>query len=155
MLLFSVEETRKLAEKVADVLRPGDCITLSGDLGAGKTTFTQGLIEHLSDELVGVTSPTFTLLQTYDVTLLNGISTTIWHYDLYRLEDAADIEELGLDDALDRGITIIEWPEIVQYQLPESRISVTIDFGEGETNREVIFSSSGDTLSRLQKAGLC
>lgn len=155
MLLFSVEEMQGLAERVADMLRPGDCLTLAGDLGSGKTTFTQRVIEHLSDELVGVTSPTFNLLQTYDVVLLNGTPTTIWHYDLYRLEDASELEELGLEDALEQGITIIEWPEIVQYQLPRNRIIATIDFGEGETNREVKFSGEGDTLRRLEQAGLC
>jgi tRNA threonylcarbamoyl adenosine modification protein YjeE len=153
MLILSVEEMQALAVRLADILRPGDCVALSGDLGAGKTIFVQSLIDHLSNELVGVTSPTFTLLQTYDVTL-KGHPTTIWHYDLYRLEDAMDLQELALEDALDQGIAIIEWPEIVLSLLPSTRIHITIDFGEGEMNRYVVMSAEGEPMERLLAAGL-
>ncbi len=154
MLIFSVEEMQALAVHLADIVRPGDCITLSGDLGSGKTTFIQAFIHHLSDAIIGVTSPTFTLLQTYDVTLSDGVPVTIWHYDLYRMEDITDMQELGLEDALDGDIALIEWPEIVLHQLPQNRISLTIDFGEGEHNREVTFMAEREAKQRLQSAGL-
>lgn len=155
MLIFSVQEMQSLAVRLAKILQAGDCLTLEGDLGAGKTTFVQALIHHLSDAMVGVTSPTFTLLQTYDVTLASGQPTTIWHYDLYRLEEMADIQELGLEDALEGDIAVIEWPEIVRPQLPETSIRLTIEFTEAENNREVTFETQGEPAGRLQAAGLC
>ncbi len=155
MRIFSIEAMQELAISLARILSPHDCITLQGDLGAGKTTFSQRLIQELSEAEVGVTSPTFTLVQTYDVTLLSGERDVIWHYDLYRLEEESDVEELGLEDALASGITLIEWPELVLDWLPEETIRMVIEFGEGEFSREVTFRSIGATLERLEKAGLC
>lgn len=155
MRIFSVEEMQRLAVDLARVLVPGDCVTLQGDLGAGKTVFAQALIHELSDEQVGVTSPTFTLAQSYDVTLLTGERSVVWHYDLYRLDDESEAAELGLEDALQRGVTLIEWPELVIDWLPEARIQVVIEFGEGEFSREVTFRSVGAVQQRLETAGLC
>lgn len=155
MRVFSVEETQALAEKLANLLTVGDCITLQGDLGAGKTTFVQSLIRTLSDHQVGVTSPTFNLLQTYDVTLENGEATSIWHYDLYRIENEEELLELALEDALEDGVTVIEWPELILHALPDSRISIVIDFGECIDGRDISFTSHGEAAQRLEDAGLC
>lgn len=155
MLIFSVEQMQQLAVKLSTVLQKHDCITLQGDLGAGKTTFIRALIEALNQDGVGVISPTFNLLQTYDVVLESGEKSVIWHYDLYRLEEPEEIEELALDDALDRGITVIEWPEMVVPWLPDDRVAIVIDFGEGSTNRNIRFEAHGETRARLESVGLC
>lgn len=155
MRVFSEEETCALADRLAETLVSGDCITLQGDLGAGKTTFARQLITRLCAQEVGVISPTFTLLQTYDVVLANGTPSMIWHYDLYRLYDEEEVRELALEDALENGVVLIEWPELVIYQLPPERINIVIDFSEHPQGREIRFESEGAALARLQEAGLC
>lgn len=118
LLLASLEDTQQLAARVAARLRAGDVVTLEGDLGAGKTTFSQFLIQALSPQPVEVTSPTFTLLQTYPVIAANGQECELFHYDLYRIESSSALIELGLDDALN-GMVLIEWPErLADYPLP-------------------------------------
>lgn len=102
--------TRELAQTIATQLRRGDVVTLAGDLGAGKTTFAQFLIQALSAGEVEVTSPTFTLLQTYPVTLSGGAACELYHYDLYRIEHPSALIELGLDEAI-MQLALIEWPE--------------------------------------------
>lgn len=144
-----------MADRLAKIIRVGDCVTLQGDLGAGKTTFVKRLINELTDDPVAVISPTFNLLQTYDVQLLSGDDATIWHYDLYRLESEDEIPELGLEDALANGVTLIEWPELVFDWLPTERISIVIEFAEGRNNRDVRFIASGKVEARLKQAELC
>lgn len=118
--LNTLADTEALAVRLAQQVRVGDVITLSGDLGAGKTTFAQYFIRALGEAGVEVTSPTFTLLQTYPVTLADGSICELSHYDLYRIEHESALRELGLDDAL-AGVTLIEWPErLGGYRLPVS-----------------------------------
>ncbi|MFZ4541345.1 MAG: tRNA (adenosine(37)-N6)-threonylcarbamoyltransferase complex ATPase subunit type 1 TsaE [Rickettsiales bacterium] len=108
--LADLEATRRFAEMLGSVLRCGDVVTLVGDLGAGKTTFAQFLIASLSAGPVEVTSPTFTLLQTYPVTLADGTQVELYHYDLYRIEHPSALVELGIEDALSQ-VVLMEWPE--------------------------------------------
>lgn len=119
--LPTLDDTRKLAETVASRLRCGDVVTLAGDLGAGKTTFAQFLIEALSPIPVEVTSPTFTLLQTYPVELSDGTACELYHYDLYRIEHPSALAELGLEEAVAQ-VALIEWPE----RLAGARIPVAL-----------------------------
>jgi tRNA threonylcarbamoyl adenosine modification protein YjeE len=107
---LTLEDAKKLAEILGSRLGCGDVVTLSGDLGAGKTTFAQFLIQGLSPEPVEVTSPTFTLLQTYPVTLADGSAQELYHYDLYRIEHPSALIELGFEEAFEH-VTLIEWPE--------------------------------------------
>jgi len=108
------------------VLKVGDVIALTGALGAGKTTVSRGLIQAISGD-IEVPSPTYTLLQTYPA---DGFE--VYHFDFYRLEKAEDSLELGLDDALDYGASLMEWPERLGRYLPEDNLSVNITFrGEG------------------------
>ena len=108
--LSSLSDTQKFAEILASRLRCGDVVTLAGDLGAGKTTFAQFLIQALSPQPVDVTSPTFTILQTYPVTLVGDVACELYHYDLYRIDHTSALIELGIEDALSQ-VALIEWPE--------------------------------------------
>jgi len=119
-------ELEALAARLAAVLRPGDVIALSGDLGAGKTTFARGVLCGLGwgGE---VPSPSFTLVQTYDTV------PPVWHVDLYRLDSADEAEVLGLDDIWDTAAVLIEWPERLGGRLPEA-LRLRLD-GAGDATR--------------------
>ena len=105
MRLGSPEATEALGRALADRLRTGDVVALFGDLGAGKTTFTRGLLSGLGFE-GEVASPTFPIVQVYD-----DVRVPLWHVDLYRIEDPAELEELALDEAREDYVLVIEWPE--------------------------------------------
>jgi tRNA threonylcarbamoyladenosine biosynthesis protein TsaE len=105
ILLESAEETAALGRRTAGLIRPGDVVALSGELGTGKTTFARGLLHGLGFD-GDVASPTFAIVQSYD-----DLVVPLTHVDLYRIEDATELEELGLDDALIDGALVIEWPE--------------------------------------------
>ena len=112
--------TRRLAIDVANGLQPGDMVTLSGDLGAGKTTFARALIRHLAgDETIEVPSPTFTLLQTYDLPRFR-----LAHVDLYRTSDPSELAELGFEDLGEDGVTVLEWPDRAPGRLPPNRFDI-------------------------------
>lgn len=115
--------TARLGEDLALALSAGDCLALHGDLGAGKSTLARAFLRAMADdEELEVPSPTFTLVQSYALRL------PVAHFDLYRLGDASELAELGLDDALDNGIALIEWPERALSDLPSDRISLTFTF---------------------------
>ena len=118
--------TQRLGARIAFVLKPGDTVALSGDLGAGKTTLARAILAGLGvDETVP--SPTFTLVQSYDTPGL-----TVSHYDLYRLKHAREMDELGLEEALETGAALIEWPERAENRLPPDRLNVNLYSGEDE-----------------------
>ena len=112
--------TAALGAAIAAELRPGEAVCLSGPLGAGKSVLARGLVRALTSPQEEVPSPTFTLLQFYEGTL------PLAHLDLYRLKHAAEVEELGLDEALSAGAAVIEWPERLEGDLPLDRLEVTL-----------------------------
>lgn len=120
----SAEETEKLGEQFAKQLKVGDIVCLYGDLGYGKTTFTKGVARGLgiSSRII---SPTFTLIRQHEVSSELPIKT-IYHIDLYRLENRYEIKNIGFDEitANPSGLTIIEWPEKLGILLPKKRIDV-------------------------------
>src|SRR5918999_316251 len=104
VVLPDEQSTMRLMVDIASALEPGDVLTLSGDLGAGKTTFARALIRCLAvDESIEVPSPTFTLMQTYELPRF-----TLVHFDLYRVSDAAELTELGFDDQPESAVLVIE-----------------------------------------------
>lgn len=111
------EETELFATIFARYLRLGDVVLLKGSLGAGKTACARAIIHALSNHKPDVTSPTFTIMQSYDVTLENN-NITCWHIDLYRLESPEELLELGIDEILLSGLLLIEWPERLAGSLP-------------------------------------
>jgi len=114
--------THRLEEDVAGLIEPGDLITLSGDLGAGKTTFARALIRHLAgDETIEVPSPTFTLMQTYELPRFPLV-----HADLYRLSGPGELAELGFDDLSPATVTLLEWPDRAGSVLPPDRLDIAL-----------------------------
>jgi tRNA threonylcarbamoyladenosine biosynthesis protein TsaE len=113
--------TRDAGERLAKMLRPGDVVTLAGDLGAGKTTLVRGLLHALGHD-GEVPSPSFAIVQPYE-----DLHPPVWHADLYRLKNAAELAELGLD-SLGDGVLVVEWPELAgEGAWPEAlRLSLEI-----------------------------
>lgn len=138
--------TQGFAAALAAQCAPGDCLLLRGELGAGKTAFARGFIRALCGKECEVTSPTFTLAQSYPL----PAGGTLWHFDLYRLKSAHELAELGLDEALADGMTLIEWPEIAQAQLPHDALDVQITHSAGEARD---FALSGDAARWQTRLG--
>lgn len=135
-------DTLALGAKLSQLLGVNDVIALYGDLGAGKTSLSRGLIQALTSNDEDVPSPTYTLVQTYDTS-----AGTVWHFDLYRVETPSELIELGFDDALD-DIAVIEWPENAGSLLPENRLSIHILF-DGPARIARLKPNSPDWTQRL------
>lgn len=126
----SVEETEKLAAQLAKELKPGDFVALQGDLGAGKTAFARGLARGLGVKKP-VLSPSFTLMRMYTDGRL-----PVYHFDLYRLDGADELAEIGFDDyAGAGGVCIAEWADRIPEALPERRLDVFIEGSADEPRR--------------------
>ena len=131
LVLEDEAATSALGARIARRLRRGDAVCLSGGLGAGKTTLARALIRALTTPEEEVPSPTFTLVQSYD-----GTRFPLAHFDLYRLDSPDEAEELGLDEALDLGAAVIEWPERLGSRRPRDRLDVELAVaGEGRQAR--------------------
>ncbi|RWX74598.1 tRNA (adenosine(37)-N6)-threonylcarbamoyltransferase complex ATPase subunit type 1 TsaE [Neorhizobium lilium] len=135
----------QLGEDLALALRPGDCLALSGDLGAGKSTLARALIRALADDPeLEVPSPTFTLVQNYELRI------PVAHFDLYRLGDASELDELGFDEALSFGICLVEWPEMAADLLPAERINLQLT--QDGAGRVVTISGPEPQMRRIRRA---
>ncbi|MBM7646583.1 tRNA threonylcarbamoyladenosine biosynthesis protein TsaE [Scopulibacillus daqui] len=136
------DETMALAEKLAEHLTPGDVLTLSGDLGAGKTTFTKGIAKGLGIKDV-INSPTFTIIKEY-----HGGKMPLYHMDVYRINSD---EDLGFDEYLDGdGITVVEWADNIASWLPDHLLKVEIEH-LGETKRKVSLFPVGERFEQICK----
>ncbi|MDB5523524.1 MAG: hypothetical protein JWM58_1287 [Rhizobium sp.] len=150
MMDFSIflgddDATTAFGEDLALTVKPGDCLALSGDLGAGKTALSRALIRALAnDDAIEVPSPTFTLVQTYELRI------PISHFDLYRLTDESEISELGLDETLEKGVALIEWPEKAGQSLPRHAICIEITH-EGAGRRLTLRTDSQRFADRLKR----
>ncbi|MDR6631807.1 tRNA threonylcarbamoyl adenosine modification protein YjeE [Phyllobacterium sp. 1468] len=144
--LATPEDTTRLGQDLALALRKGDLVTLSGDLGAGKSTLARGVIRAIAnDPGYEVPSPTFTIVQSYP-----ELRLPISHVDLFRLTSADEVDELGLDEALEDGAVIVEWPERAEGMLSASSLKVTlVNDGEG---RKALVEGEPTALARLQRS---
>lgn len=144
LFLPDEDATRQLGEDLALAAGKGLCIALEGGLGAGKSTLARSFIRTLADdEAMEVPSPTFTLVQTYDLRI------PVAHFDLYRLGDESELDELGLDEALEDGVALIEWPGHAGSALPKNCVKIV--FSEEDTGRRVGISAAGANLARLKR----
>ena len=150
LALPDLAATAAFGRRLAGLLRRGDVVALQGGLGAGKTTLAREIIAALSPEATEVPSPTFTLVQTYPVRLAGG-EAELWHFDLYRLDRADQIDELGLDEALAGAVSLIEWPELIERQLPRDRV-LTVELTLGADGQRSVSLNGGKSWSeRLAK----
>lgn len=127
------------ARILADLAKPRDVILLYGDLGMGKTVFSRAFVQALTSPDEDVPSPTFTLVQLYDTE-----KGTIWHFDLYRLKQPDEVYELGFEEALSDGISLIEWPERAERLYPRNRLEIKITAGDTPDTRRVALIPHGD-----------
>ena len=132
---FSPEETRALGMKIGQKAKPGDVYTLIGDLGVGKTVFTQGLAEGLGIAET-ICSPTFTIVQVYEEGRM-----PFYHFDVYRIGDIEEMDEIGYEDYFyGNGLCMIEWANLIEEILPEKRhdISIEKDLEKGFDYRKIV-----------------
>lgn len=139
------EATQALAARLGAVVRAGDLVALFGELGAGKTCFVQGLARGLGIA-DNVTSPTFILMRRHPG------APTLCHADAYRLESAAELEDLGLEDALGEAVVAVEWAERVMEALPAERVEVRLTVVDDETRRVEITARGEDLRRRVWEA---
>ena len=137
LLTDSPDETQAVGKAIVPALRSGDVISLTGDLGAGKTTFVQGVARALgvTDRVV---SPTFTLVRQYEGTL------PVYHFDIYRLDNLQDVLDLGFEEILDLGgIVFIEWGDAIEALLPEAYLQIELTIPGEDSRRRLEIAARG------------
>ena len=138
-----------LAIGLASCFNAGDCILLSGELGMGKSAMARAFIRQVvGDDEIDVPSPTYTLVQTYPC--IGWEWDAIWHFDLYRLENPAEIYELGIEQALDNGLSLIEWPERASGLLPSNALCLNFKAGDSEVCRTITIIGNEYWKDRLK-----
>lgn len=137
LILPSAEDTDQLGRVLANYAKAGDCILLHGQIGAGKSALARAFIRARIGPDTEVPSPTFTLVQTYD-----DDGGEIWHADLYRLSDTQEAVELGLTDAFDTHICLIEWPELLEEMTPPSALNIHITVHSDHHLASITFGSN-------------
>lgn len=146
------EEVERLAHVLAPSCHRGDVLALAGDLGAGKTVFARAFIRTLTGEAgLEVPSPTYTLVQRYAV---KAPFPPVWHVDLYRLKDASELRELGLEDAMAEGVVLVEWPEKAAGLLPEATLRLAFRPGRSSGTRTIELEGGAPWAERLRKLNL-
>lgn len=139
----SPEQTRRIGMRLGGALRAGDVLCLQGDLGAGKTTFVQG-IAHGWGSLDSVSSPTFIIVNVYR----RGDEARLFHMDAYRLDSTPEAEELDLDSMLSQGPLLIEWPERMDGLIPPEHLWISLE-PVAQEEREMRFRASGSRYEEL------
>lgn len=143
LFLPTEDATDSLGGVLADHLRPGDTILLTGPIGAGKSHLSRAIIRARLGRMEDVPSPTFTLVQTYE-----DASGDIWHADLYRLSHPDEVLELGLEDAMTSAICLIEWPDRLGSHLPQNAIEIALTPQDKGRRAQIVFTG----LPELAKA---
>ena len=141
MIIKSLEQLNSLSKKIGDKLEESDCIFLIGEIGVGKTTFTRFLINNLQKKegtkTTDVLSPTFNLLYEYDLK-----NYKIMHYDLYRLKEEKELNNLGIFKENQKAIKIIEWPNFIKISKLE-KLEIHLDYAKNENNRNLRLMGTG------------
>ncbi|MHA6287724.1 tRNA (adenosine(37)-N6)-threonylcarbamoyltransferase complex ATPase subunit type 1 TsaE [Maricaulis sp. CAU 1757] len=145
--LDDLTATRRFGTQLAGLLRPGDAVMLEGDLGAGKTTLARAVIAAACG-VEDAPSPTYTLVQVYDT--VGG--DALWHADLYRIEDPEELDELGLEDAFEEAICLVEWPERLGEFRPGNRLEIILHSTPNgdEVSREARLRGFGGWEARIE-----
>ena len=141
MKVSSIRELEKISNKIKQILSPGDVVFLHGEIGVGKTTFARLLINNYESEKKlkksEVLSPTFNIVFEYDIK-----EFTIKHFDLYRLKNERDIQNIGLYENSEHSIILIEWPELIKKK-PSNRIDIFFEYMEDMNERSLIIKTNG------------
>ncbi len=133
--------TEELAARLAAVAQRGDVILMHGTLGMGKSAFCRAYIRALAhNPQEEVPSPTFTLVQIYDLE-----PVPVWHFDLYRLSDPEEVHELDIEDAFSEAVSLIEWPDRLEYLTPENRLDIHIEPGPNPDARLIQLTPKGES----------
>ena len=139
----SPEQTRRIGIRIGTLLKTGDIICLSGELGSGKTTLVQGIAQGWGS-LDGATSPTFIIVNVYG----NTDGNCLYHLDAYRLQNAYEAEDLDIDQMIQEGILIIEWPENIEAAIPRERLTIKMQWMADE-QRGMLFQPLGDRYDKI------
>ena len=132
-------ETKLFAKNLASKLKIGDIIVLSGELGSGKTKFTEGILSYFNLENE-ISSPTFTIVNEYETP-----DFPIYHFDVYRLEDVSEFYEIGGEEYFENGVCLIEWGELIEEALPDNFIHIIFEKDvDNENGRTIILDHFGD-----------
>lgn len=143
----SVDSTKELGRKFASILKKGDTLVLSGDLGAGKTAFVTGFLSFYGKENEA-SSPTFTIVNEYNL----KEDLDLFHFDVYRFEDEDEFTAIGGEEFFDKGICIIEWGERIRNLLPTQYLEIIINHAEYEINaRNITFLPRGEKYENITK----
>jgi|TARA_B110001450_G_C17394375_1_gene389032 tRNA threonylcarbamoyladenosine biosynthesis protein TsaE len=140
---ITIQQTVYIAEILAEVIRPGDTVLLFGEIGSGKTFFSRAMIQKMMEKqgavVEDIPSPTFTIVQIYDT-----LVPSVWHLDLYRISNPDEIIDLDLENALEKHVCLIEWPQHMGLHVPERNISITLEeiLGSGDV-RNIDFEFYG------------
>lgn len=149
----SENDTKKIAKKLASKLIKGDLVVLTGELGSGKTKFTEGFLSYFGLENE-ISSPTFTIVNEYSKNDIN-----IYHFDVYRLEDSSEFYAIGGDEYFDKGICLVEWGELIQDVLPKEYIKIDFSRDENNENQRILnIQSIGNKYDKIineLKSNIC
>ena len=141
MIIKSLDHLQLISKKIGDKTSKKDCIFLIGEIGVGKTTFTRSLINYFQKkegvELTEVLSPTFNLLYEYDIKKFK-----VMHYDLYRIKNAKELNQLGIFNEDVNSIKIIEWPQLIETKVTD-RLELHLNYANNENERKLIFKGLG------------
>lgn len=144
--LRNLKDTKRLAKLLSVHLKKADAVLLKGDLGSGKTTFAQFLIKTLIPTAEAVQSPTFNIVNNYE-----NEKHTIWHLDLYRLKHEDELIEIGFEELLYNGITIIEWPELAENIIHKNKITISFYHNSDSNARSSLLTLSGRFIEEEQE----
>lgn len=140
----SESETKNFAKKLASKLKVKDIVVLTGELGSGKTKFTEGFLSYFNLESE-ISSPTFTIVNEYKNNDIN-----IYHFDVYRLEDSSEFYEIGGDEYFENGICLIEWGELIQDALPKNYIHIVFEKSTEDENIRILTITTFDNSFNLK-----